>query len=213
MKVKVYVIDFEVPPRVKKWALRIGTPLVALFVGGVSFAGLPGGYADGQPLTKAELDANFNYVQSEIATMPIVTAWSAPAALTLVTQSTTPNPLDSQTTQASWRRVGDTMEVFITTVFTAQPSGSGAMLWTLPNGASYDATKLPGATPRGNDFGSAYSATSNAFLACEPYFGSPTQAVIQCGTVSPAGPPSGIQAGSGIELHLSFPVQGWGVSQ
>jgi len=41
MKVKVYVIDLEIAPRVKKWALRIGTPIVALFVGGVAFAGLP----------------------------------------------------------------------------------------------------------------------------------------------------------------------------
>jgi hypothetical protein len=69
MKVKVYVIDLEIPPRVKKWAFRIGTPLVALFVGGVAFAGLPGGYADGQPLTKAILDNNFNYLQSEITTL------------------------------------------------------------------------------------------------------------------------------------------------
>lgn len=69
MKVKVYVIDLELAPRVKKWALRIGIPVGALIVGGVAFADLPGGYMDGQPLTKEELDVNFNYLQGEIATL------------------------------------------------------------------------------------------------------------------------------------------------
>jgi hypothetical protein len=67
MKVKVYVVDFEIPSRVKTWGLRIAIPMVLLVGGGVAFAGLPGGYADGQPLTAAELSANFNYLQNEIA--------------------------------------------------------------------------------------------------------------------------------------------------
>lgn len=41
MKVKVYVIDFEIPARVKRWALRMGIPLGVLVAGGVAFAGLP----------------------------------------------------------------------------------------------------------------------------------------------------------------------------
>jgi hypothetical protein len=68
MKIKVYVIDFEIPRRMKKWAVRVGIPAALLVGGGVAFAGLPGGYADGQPLTTAELSANFNYLQNEITT-------------------------------------------------------------------------------------------------------------------------------------------------
>jgi hypothetical protein len=66
MKVKVYVVDLPVPSFFKKWGLRLGIPTLAILAGGVAFAGLPGGYADGQPLTKAALDANFNYLQGEI---------------------------------------------------------------------------------------------------------------------------------------------------
>jgi hypothetical protein len=59
-------IDLGLSPGAKKWSVRLGVPVVLLVAGGVAFAGLPGGYADGQPLTKAELDANFNYLQGEI---------------------------------------------------------------------------------------------------------------------------------------------------
>lgn len=69
MKVKVYVIDFEMPRAVKKWGMRVGVPLFAVLGGGVAFAGLPGGYADGQPLTAEVLTANFNYLQNEIAAL------------------------------------------------------------------------------------------------------------------------------------------------
>ncbi len=69
MKLKVYVVDLGISTRAKTWALRLGIPLLALVAGGVAFAGLPGGYADGQPLTKAILDSNFNYLQSEITAL------------------------------------------------------------------------------------------------------------------------------------------------
>jgi hypothetical protein len=77
MKVKVYVVDFELSTHVKKWALRVGIPIATLLVGGVALAGLPGGYADGSPLTAEALTANFNYVQNEIAAIPPINDQSA----------------------------------------------------------------------------------------------------------------------------------------
>jgi microcystin-dependent protein len=69
MLVKVYVVDFQIPQAVKKWALKIGIPVAVLVGGGVAFAGLPGGYADGQSLTAEVLSSNFNYLQQEITTL------------------------------------------------------------------------------------------------------------------------------------------------
>src|SRR5262245_20262846 len=37
MKIKMYVVDLEIPPRAKRWALRIGLP-VAVIVGGLTIA-------------------------------------------------------------------------------------------------------------------------------------------------------------------------------
>jgi hypothetical protein len=80
MKVKVYVIDLPIPAFLKKWALRLAVPTSAILLGGVAFAGLPGGYADGQPLTAAALTSNFTYLQGEITTLqgalPSVSAFS-----------------------------------------------------------------------------------------------------------------------------------------
>lgn len=67
MKVKVYVFDLPIPPFVKKWGMRVGFPALGVLVGGVALAGLPGGYADGQPLTAEVLTSNFTYLQGEIA--------------------------------------------------------------------------------------------------------------------------------------------------
>ena len=34
MKVKLVIVDLEIPPRIKRWGLRIGIPLAVLFGGG-----------------------------------------------------------------------------------------------------------------------------------------------------------------------------------
>jgi microcystin-dependent protein len=62
VKVKVYVIDFEVPPRVKRWALRFGIPLAVIAGGGaLAYASIPQ-FADGTTLTAAALNASFTAV-------------------------------------------------------------------------------------------------------------------------------------------------------
>lgn len=60
MKVKVYVIDLEIPPRVKRWVLRIGIPVAALLLMSViAYASLPKTWSTGDPLTAADLNGNF----------------------------------------------------------------------------------------------------------------------------------------------------------
>jgi hypothetical protein len=67
MKLKVYVIDLEIPPRVKKWGLRFGIPLALLLGGGaVAYAAGLVTWTDGQTLKAADLNGNFNYLQGEI---------------------------------------------------------------------------------------------------------------------------------------------------
>lgn len=60
MKIKVYVIDLEIPPRVKRWALRIGIPATLIIgAGALAYASVPKTWATGDPLTASDLNANF----------------------------------------------------------------------------------------------------------------------------------------------------------
>jgi hypothetical protein len=61
MKLKVYVVDFEIPPRAKKWALRLGIPAVVISGAAAAFA-LPVTFTDGQTLKAADLNNNFGYL-------------------------------------------------------------------------------------------------------------------------------------------------------
>jgi len=70
MKVKVYVIDLEIPPRVKRWGLRIGIPL-AVLVGGGAIAWAAGlhTWANGDTLNATDLNGNFSNLQAQITAL------------------------------------------------------------------------------------------------------------------------------------------------
>jgi hypothetical protein len=60
MKVKVYVVDLEIPLRVKKWGLRIGIPLGLLFGGGaIAWAAGLHTWSNGDTLNATDLNGNF----------------------------------------------------------------------------------------------------------------------------------------------------------
>jgi hypothetical protein len=61
MRLKVFVVDFEVPARAKRWALTLGLPALVLSVAAVALAG-PVSFTDGQTLKAADLNANFGYL-------------------------------------------------------------------------------------------------------------------------------------------------------
>jgi hypothetical protein len=70
MKFKMLIVDLEMPRSVRKWALPIGIATSVLLGGGVAAAaaGLVT-FSDGQPLHSADLNTNFNYLQSEISAL------------------------------------------------------------------------------------------------------------------------------------------------
>ncbi len=60
MKLKMVVVDLEIPSRVKRWGLGLGIPLAGLIFGGVAFAGTIPQFTSGQELTAAALNAMVN---------------------------------------------------------------------------------------------------------------------------------------------------------
>jgi C1q domain len=69
MKLKVLIVDLEIPPRVKKWGLRIGIPLALLLGGGaVAWAAGLHTWMTGDALQASDLNGNFAQLQNEITT-------------------------------------------------------------------------------------------------------------------------------------------------
>jgi hypothetical protein len=59
MKIKVYVVDLEIPRRVKRWSLLVGVPLGLLFgVVAIAYASLTT-FKAGDPLSATTMNANF----------------------------------------------------------------------------------------------------------------------------------------------------------
>ena len=60
MKVKVVVVDLEIPPRVKRWAFRIAIPAIIIGLGTIAYAAVPlTVWTTGQALKAVDLNANF----------------------------------------------------------------------------------------------------------------------------------------------------------
>jgi hypothetical protein len=61
MKLKIVIVDFEPPPHVKRWGLRIGIPAVILGIGAVALATPPWPHvwANGDLLDAGDLNGNF----------------------------------------------------------------------------------------------------------------------------------------------------------
>ncbi len=70
MKINVDVIDLEIPPRVKRWGLRIGIPAVVLGTGAVALAGTPlHSWATNDTLQAVDLNGNFSNLQEQITAL------------------------------------------------------------------------------------------------------------------------------------------------
>lgn len=80
MKIKLVVVDVEIPIKVKKWGIRIGVPAAVLLVGsGIAWAAGLKTWASGDALTAADLNGNFQYLQAQIS--PSTFAPRAPSAV------------------------------------------------------------------------------------------------------------------------------------
>jgi microcystin-dependent protein len=81
MKLKIVVVDFEIPPHVKRWALRVGIPAVFVVgAGAFAYASVPTTWNTGDPLTAAALNGNFSALDERLA----VVEASAPPPGTIV---------------------------------------------------------------------------------------------------------------------------------
>jgi hypothetical protein len=76
MRLKVVIVDLEIPAHVRVWSLRIGVPLLLLMAAGaVAFAGGDAGpqlvtWSSGETLRAADLNANFQVIQGELSALP-----------------------------------------------------------------------------------------------------------------------------------------------
>lgn len=140
MKIKVVVVDLEISSRAKRRALMIGIPVLTLLCGSVVAwaAGLTT-WKTGDTLQAADLNANFALLQSNT---PLVTTWTS---FTPVIMAGTTDMSSSVTIHgAYWRRVGDTMDVTISSQVNACPGPAAAMSWSIPLSGVVDGTKLGG---------------------------------------------------------------------
>ncbi len=69
MKLKMVVVDFEIPARVKKWALRAGIPAVILTVAAVAWADSLHTWNSGDTLQATDLNGNFASLQTQITAL------------------------------------------------------------------------------------------------------------------------------------------------
>jgi hypothetical protein len=70
MKLKIVVIDLEIPARVKRIALRVAIPAAALVgFGAIAYASVPLVFTAHSPLTAADLNADFNSIDSRVGVL------------------------------------------------------------------------------------------------------------------------------------------------
>jgi hypothetical protein len=69
MKLKVYVVDVELPPRVKRWAWRIGGLLLVLGAAAVALAAPLRTWKTGDVLQADDLNANFSALGARITAL------------------------------------------------------------------------------------------------------------------------------------------------
>ena len=67
MKLKIVIIDLEIPERVKRAALRVAIPAAALVgFGAIAYASVPVVFTAHSPLTATDLNADFNSIDSRM---------------------------------------------------------------------------------------------------------------------------------------------------
>jgi hypothetical protein len=69
MKLKVVIVDFEMSPRSKRLAIRLGIPALILGMATVAYAGPLVTFAAGGTLHAADLNSNFTNLQTQITAL------------------------------------------------------------------------------------------------------------------------------------------------
>jgi len=84
VKLKVVVIDLDIPPRVKLLAVRIGLPIAVLVLASaIARASVPVSFVAGSPLRSADLNSDFSNLDTRLFVFElpgVVVAYAAPLA-------------------------------------------------------------------------------------------------------------------------------------
>jgi hypothetical protein len=69
MQIKMVVIDFEIPARIKRRALTVGIPLAILAGAAVAYASVPNIWKSGDVLNAAALNENFDSIDKRVVAL------------------------------------------------------------------------------------------------------------------------------------------------
>jgi hypothetical protein len=156
MRLKIVIVDFELPPRVKRLGLQILPFALLVGVSALAYASVPKTWTAGDALKAADLNGNFASLDSRLTALetaassyalstnlPAVTPWTT---YTPTLQTDDGQAISNATVGGAYRRVGDTIEFNIYVSFSATPTSSSTQTWTLtlPSGMACDPSKSPG---------------------------------------------------------------------
>jgi hypothetical protein len=214
-------LNINVTPGTARRLCYVAATLLISGAATAAFA-VPVRFVSQQKLTAAQLNQNFAAVDAKLATVtaalellsarvdaPIVTTW---IAYTPELSTDRNAPVLRQTTTGFYRRVGDSIEVRVVTLFTAAPaSGAKGWRWSLPKGLAIDLTKTTPDNAVTIGTGLAQQNPSNIVLNCY---------VVDTNSISaiPHGNltyrinddlPFSFAEGSSISLFFSVPIEGW----
>lgn len=125
-----------------------------------------------------------------------------------LTGAMTGNEIASQTTSGMWRRVGDTIELRITTAFSGTPTGScdDFWIWSLPPGVFVDPLKSFGIAGVGNaHLEGIRNVKLHTFAATGS--GIAAEADTECRVNATA--PFAFNASTSVRINAAVPISGW----
>lgn len=194
---------------------------VAFVLGmGVLAHALPVTFEPGMPLMAAQLNQNFDDVAARLAklesvptvALPVITEWASFES----TVDSDSGPVETQTTSARYRRVGDTLEASIVSKF-SRCIAPGPLRWRLPQGVETDPDKLASGDARvgsGTIVNQGPGAWTVRALAIVPH-SDRTHALPDVATSSQTGGLTCAILGDGPRetlFYFSVPIRGWSVS-
>jgi hypothetical protein len=216
-------IDFELTDNAKR-AIRWFLMPLAVLVGSLAVARATyttNWIASGQQVSAANLKMDLDDVQTRLVALEsgskgvVVTAWQSYSPT--MTSNTNGATIGNQTTTGKWRRVGDSVEGFIYTRFSAAPNSGATMYqWSLPNGLTIDFSKTASGGTGGDSLGTGAIGQAEA-NANATVFGRSATTVALAITANPYfvndTAPFALAANSAIYLSFTVPVVGWAATQ
>jgi hypothetical protein len=220
MQIKVLTLDVRLSKNTKRAIGWVLLP-VAVLAGSmaVAHAYSTSWIVAGQPISAASLSTALNEVQSRLVALETgakgaaVTAWQS---YTPTMEGSTGTAVAAAISTGKYRRVGDSVEVVIKTVFQSAPSGNGQFYqWPIPAGLAIDAAKSNGA-PGSAEVGEGLSSgNTNQNVLLEVYVRTSTTVAAQANNVWYVGDsaPFAWAANFEIDLRFSVPIVGWNATQ